>query len=128
MPIYKNAIDLKIYSDVLKIHKITPILKVNYATTAELYRSIAVLSAIDNVIEIMLHNQLTNYFEEHNLLNDYRYGFRKGCGTEEGVINVVNYICKGVDDGHRGVEGLFFGLTKAFGIVENLSLYGVRNR
>ena len=52
------------------------------ATTAELYRPIAVLSAIDNAFERMLHNQLTNYLEEHNLLNVYQRGFRKGCGTE----------------------------------------------
>ena len=80
----------------------------------------------------MLHNQLTNYLEEHNLLNDYQYGFRKGCGMEEAAVNVINYICLD-DDGYSGVVELFLDLTKALYIIdhgillEKLSLYGDRN-
>ena len=60
----------------------------NNATAAESYHAIAVLSAIDNVIERMLHNQLTNYLEKHNLLNDYQYGFRKG--SRRGQVSSVS--------------------------------------
>ena len=119
--IFNNMIDLGIYPDILKTHKITAIPKVNNSTTAEIYRQIAVLSAMDNVIERILHH----------LLNDYQYGFRKGCGTEETVVNVVNYISEGLDDGHSDIVGLLFDLRKAFDMVdhgillEKLSLYGV---
>lgn len=127
-------ISLGIYPDILKIHKVIPIPKISNATTTEFYRPIAVLSIMDNVFERILQNQIKNYLENNNLLHEYQYGFRKGCGTEEAVVNVINYICKGLDQGNNGVIGLFFDFTKAFDIVDQdillkkLSFYGICGR
>lgn len=33
---------------------------------------------------------------------------------EEAVLNVVDSICSGLDEGYNGVAGVFFDLSKAF--------------
>lgn len=132
--IFNNMIRRSIYPDILKIHKIVPIPKGKNACTTEMFRPIAVLSIIDNVFERILHNQISNYMKSNNLLNDFQFGFRKGCGTEEAVVNVVNFICKGLDEGNCGVAALFFDLTKAFDLVDHeilaqkLRYYGICGR
>lgn len=127
-------VSCSIYPDILKIHKVVPIPKVNNACTADKFRPIAVLSVFDNVFEKILHSQISKYMITHNLLNDFQFGFREGCGTEEAVVNVINFICKGLDDGFSGVAGLFYDFTKAFDLIdhdillEKLKLYGICGR
>ena len=85
-----------------------------------MFRPIAVIPVIDNVFERILHNKAFNYLVNIKLLNEYQYGFRKGCGTGEDVVNIINFTCNGLDQGHKGVAGIFFDFTKAFAIVDQL--------
>lgn len=130
--LFNTIISSSIYPDVLKIHKVVPIPKEKNASTADKFRPIAVLSIIDNIFERILYNQISIYMKNHNLLNDFQYGFREGCGTEEAVVNVVNFICKGLDEGSSGVAGIFYDFSKAFDLIDHdiliqkLEYYGVR--
>lgn len=132
MEIYNKIINLSDFPDNLKIHKIIPIPKQINASTVDKYRPISVLSTIDKIFGKVLFDKLLCYFEENNLLFDFQFGFRRGCGTEDAVVNVVQYICKGLDEGSSGVAGVFFDFTKAFDLVDHeillhkLDLYGVK--
>lgn len=132
MEIFNKMIVSSVYPDILKIHKIVPIPKESNASTEDKYRPISILSTIDKVFEKILFDKLLLYFEENNLLYDLQFGFRRGCGTEDAVLNVVRFICKGLDEGFSGVAGLFFDFTKAFDLVDHeillrkLELYGVQ--
>lgn len=129
--IINNMINTSVYPEILKIHKVVPISKKINSTIPEMYRPISVLSVVDNVFERVLYNQISTYMEMNHLLNDFQYGFRKGCGTEEAVVNVINFICKGLDEGYCGVVGVFFDLTKAFDLIDHeilcrkLRYYGI---
>lgn len=129
--VFNNMIDRSIYPDILKLHKVVPIPKERNASGVEMFRPIAVLSIIDNVFEKILHEQVSKYLLNNNLLNDYQYGFRKGCGTEEAVLNVINFICNGLDKGNCGVAGIFYDFSKAFDLIdhkiliEKLTYYGI---
>lgn len=130
--IYNKIINTSEFPENLKIHKVIPIPKVINAQTVDKYRPISVLSTIDKIFEKILFEKLMNYLEENNLLCKYQFGFRRGCGTEDAVVNVVQYICKGLDDGFNGVAGVFFDFTKAFDLVDHnimlhkLQYYGVQ--
>lgn len=120
--ILNEIITTSIYPDILKIHKIIPIPKEKGSTTCDQYRPISMLSIIDKVFEKILHNQLFKYFDENKLLNDFQFGFRKACGTEEAVINVQNFICNGLDEGKKAVVGVFYDLSKAFDLIDHMIL------
>lgn len=62
------------------------------------------------------------YFDNCNILNKFQFGFKKGCGTKEAVVNVVNGICQGLDEGAVGVAGILYDLAKAFDLVDMSSL------
>lgn len=132
--IFNSMINTGVYPSVLKMHKVTPIPKENNASSVDKFRPIAVLSIINNIFERIIFNQISTYFDEKGLLSGNQYGFRKCCGTEEAAINVVNCICKCLDDGNVGAVGVFYDFTKAFDLIdhnillEKLWLYGIRGK
>lgn len=77
----------------------------------------AVLSVLDKVFETILYNQLSTFLENEKLLHPNQYGFRKGFGIDQAVVNVVNYIGDGLDRALNGVEDLFYDFSKAFDLV-----------
>lgn len=119
MKIFNNIVQQKKYPDVLKIHKVIPIPKKPNSRNVSEFRPVAVLSVIDKVVEKLLFEQLSNYLHEKNILYEYQFGFRKGSGTEEALVHVTNYICGGIDDGLKGVAGVFFDFSKAFDLVDH---------
>lgn len=132
--IFNSMVVRGTYPDILKIHKVVPIPKGKNVTDVNMFRPIAILSIIDNVFERILHTQISNYMQSQNLLNEFQYGFRKGCGTEEATVNVVNFICKSLDEGYKGVAGIFYDFTKAFDLIDHkiliqkLRYYGICGR
>lgn len=132
--LFNSSVNNFVFPDILKIQKIIPIPKESHSISVENYRPISILSTIDKIFEKILYQQFSSFLESEHLLSDNQYGFRKGCGTDEAVVNVVNYICDNLDRGYCGVGGMFYDFTKAFDLVdhgiliEKLSFYGCSGR
>ena len=77
------------------------------------------LSVIDKNFEKLKFEQLSNYIHENYIFLKRQYGFKKGSETEEALINVQDYICEGIDDGFKGVAGVFFDFSKTFDLVDH---------
>lgn len=116
---FGKMIDFGVYPEVLKIHKVVPIPKGIGSNRVDMFRPVSMLSVIDKVLEKIIFNQLSDYLERNNILFERQFGFCKGSGTDEAVVNVIDYICGGFDAGFNGVAGVFFDLSKAFDLVDH---------
>lgn len=129
--IFNRMISCSIYPDILKIHKVVPIPKEKNCCVIEKFRPISVLPLIDNIFERIIYDKLSKFCNDNCLLYDYQFGFRKGCGTEEATVNIINSICDGLDQGNSGVAGIFYDLSKAFDLIDHeilirkLRYYGI---
>lgn len=120
--LFGKMIDSGEYPNDLKIHKIVPIPKGINVDKVHLFRPVSVLSVIDKVLERIVFNQLSEYLNSNKILFERQFGFCKGSGVEEAVVNVVDWICGGFDAGFSGVAGVFYDMSKAFDLVDHTIL------
>ena len=99
--------------DPLKISRITPIHKSNKRNEINNYRPISILSVISKIIEKIVCNQLTHFFNSCSIFNNYQYGFRVGRSTESALNSFIGDILSGFDQGKATVAA-FLDLSKAF--------------
>lgn len=117
--------------DQLKIAKVVPVYKSENRSLVSNYRPISVLPAISKILEKLVYNRVIDFINEHNILNDSQYGFRKKYSTYMALIDLTDSISECIDTGDVTV-GIFLDLAKAFDTVNHkillgkLSHYGIR--
>ena len=117
--IFNKMILEGVYPNILKIHKIIPIPKEASSNKIDNLRPISVLSVVDKIFEKLIFEQFSVYLEDNSILFDRQFGFKKGVGTEEALVNVVDFICGELDAGFNGVAGVFYDYSKAFDLVDH---------
>ena len=80
------------FPDLLKKAKVIPIFKKGDESLVTNYRPISILPALSKVFERIMHDQLTIYFENNNLINPNQYGFRKHHSTDLAASHLVDKI------------------------------------
>ena len=121
--LFNQSIQKGIYPDNLKIAKCIPIYKgapLDPSDPAN-YRPISILTAINKTFERILHNQLSKYLEEYNLLPYFQYGYRKGHNTSQAIADYVDYIKK-ANANKLCTIAVFMDLSKAFDTVDKTIL------
>lgn len=120
-----------VFPDVFKTSKVIPVYKKGDVDDPGNYRPISLISTFAKIIEIILKNRLSKYFEKYGLLHKYQFGFRSKCSTIEAVCQIVSEIVEGLESGkHIGLT--LCDLTKAFDCVDHklllskLEFYGIR--
>ena len=117
--------------DKLKIAKVIPLYKKDDPSYPGNYRPISLLSIFDKLLEKLMYNRLSKHLNRHKLLYEYQFGFRANYSTSLALIEVLDRIYDGLDNGNT-VCGVYLDLQKAFDTVSHdillakLSHYGVR--
>ena len=81
-----------IVPDQLKIVRVIPVFKLGDQTEFTNYRPISILPAFSKIFERLIFNQMFQYMERYNILNDQQYGFRRGRSTSLALIELHDKI------------------------------------
>lgn len=96
-----------------KKSKIIPIPK-----TKSEYRPIAILPFMSKIFERLIHNQISLYVNDHNLLNDKQSGFRKNHSCITALVDVAEDIRNSIDERKTNILVLL-DHSKAFDTVDH---------
>ena len=85
--------------DLLKIVKVIPI---QGASTQDMinYRPISLLSIFDKIIEKRIHKRLYSFLQEHNILYQNQFGFRKNHSTVYALVQIIEMIKESITLGN----------------------------
>ena len=119
------------FPDALKICKVIPIHKGGATDDLNNYRPISLLSIFDKIMEKLMHKRLYEFLQEHNILFQNQFGFRKNNSTTFAMLQITEKIKETIDNKKYGC-GIFIDLRKAFDTVNHeilltkLEHYGIR--
>ena len=98
--------------------KVTPIHKQKSKSDKNNYRQISVLPVLSKVFERHLHNSLSTFLKDNNLLYSLKSAFRKRHSTETAFMDMVDRMLLNLDD--NCINGLVFAdFQKAFVLVNH---------
>ena len=119
------------FPDILKIAKILPLPKKGDLTNIVNHRPISILSPFTKLFEKLIFNRLNSFFIQNKLFSDQQFGFIKGRGTQDAIINFLFDVNKAIND-KKYTLVTFLDFSKAFDMVSHeillakLERYGVR--
>lgn len=117
--IINDCISDGIYPDALKIARVVPIFKTGSKKIIGNYRPISILPIFNNVFERVIYNRLEKFIEKNKILYECQYGFRRKCGTNTALSEIVDMLQCQMNDWKTKCTGLFMDLSKAFDCVDH---------
>jgi Reverse transcriptase (RNA-dependent DNA polymerase) len=102
----------------LKVAKVIPVFKGGDKSQMDNYRPISLLNTFSKVMEKIVHNRLSSFLNENNLLSESQYGFRKEHSTIHPLTKFLNFITKAFNDKEHCIA-IFCDLRKAFDTVDH---------
>ena len=98
--------------------KVTPIHEQNSKSDKNNYRPISVLPVLSKIFERHLHNSLSAFLKDNNLLYSLQSAFRRYHSTETALIEIVDRMLLNIDDNR--INGLLLAdFQKAFDLVNH---------
>lgn len=96
-----------------RIAKVIPIFKSGDRSSPLNYRPISLTSTICKLLEHVIHSQVINYLEEHNIIFKYQHGFRKGYSCDTQLAGFIHDLHSSVNAGVQ-TDSIFLDFSKAF--------------
>ncbi|KAI5725563.1 hypothetical protein M8J77_017066 [Diaphorina citri] len=106
------------FPDSYKNSIIVPIHKKGNTKQLTNYRPISLLTMFSKVLEKIIKTRLDKYLQTYNVLTDRQYGFRRGIGTEDTLIDLTTYLYDNMDRGQK-VIACFLDIAKAYDSIQH---------
>ena len=116
--LFNLCISLNVYPKVLKVACVTPIYKKGDAGDPSNYRPISILPVISKIFEFIIKQQLSDYLEFREILNDMQHGFRRGRSTATALTDFTNHVVDCFEKSEYCSVSLL-DLSKAFDCVDH---------
>ncbi|MEW8547257.1 MAG: reverse transcriptase family protein [Candidatus Thiodiazotropha sp.] len=127
--ICNHSIKNSIFPNKWKEAKVSPLYKNGSHDDVNNYRPISILPILSKVLEKHVHECLSNFLHEHNLLHKTQSGFRSHHSCETALIHMIDSWLDAMDNGNM-VGVVLVDFQKAFDLVDHqillskLELYG----
>ena len=112
--------------------KITPLHKNGPHEEVNNYRPISILPVLSKVLEKHVHESLSDFLHEYNLLHKTWSGFRTQHSCETALVNMIDSWLNALDNG-KMVGVMLVDFKKAFDLVDHqilidkLKVYGIND-
>lgn len=119
------------FPDDLKLSTIVPIPKIKQTVNAKDFRPINMLPTCEKILEIAVHRQIVEYFENNSLLMERQSGFRSNHSCEYALQLVITEWRKELDRNNITIA-VFIDFCRAFETIDRsillkkLYYYGIR--
>ena len=80
-----------------KTANVKPIFKKGYITESKNYRPVSLTCICCKVFEHVVHNQIMNHLDQHNILSNYQHWFRKRWSCDSQLIIILHYLTQAFD-------------------------------
>ena len=119
--------------DSWKVSLIHPVPKAGSSSDLTNFRPISIVPTIAKIVERIVQEQLSGYFNDNHLFNANQHGFRAQHSTETALLCPTDKVHQAIDSGYISLL-VMLDLSKCFDVVdharllEKLQLYGVCTR
>ena len=118
LELYLTSIRSGIFPSKWALGTVTVIPKSGELSDPSNWRPITQTPIFAKFFEKIIHNRMTNYFTDNNVLTPYQYGFRKGKSTQQAIFDLTKYIYSSLN--HKKLVGaVFLDVTKAFDCINH---------
>ena len=130
--LFGKSIEKGIFSNAIKIARVTPLFKGGDPSGMINYKPISVLPCFSKILECIMYNRLYKYLTTEKLLYSKQFGFQIGLSTEHAIVKLVYQIYKSFEKDHYTL-GVFIDLSNAFDTVDHtilirkLEMYSIKD-
>ena len=111
--IVNQCLHTGIYPSQLKLSRVKPLFKSGDQSRFCNYRPISLLPSLSKIFELVIFDQLLDYFTNNNLLCLDQFGFRPGHSTDLAALRLVDQLITQMDS-CRVLTNIYIDLSKAF--------------
>lgn len=104
-----------------KTARVKPIHKSGNKQSVKNYRPVSLTSTVCKLLEHIIHNSISYFLDEHNILNQHQHGFRKGFSTTTQLVSTIHDFATSINNGKQ-TDAIFMDFAKAFDKVSHNKL------
>ena len=113
-----KSLSLGLFPHAWKYAKVCPLFKGGNRNLVGNYRPVSLLPIPSKIIEKIVHDRLSRFFEENEVLDPNQGGFRKGHSTINTISKLTHDIFEGINNGIITTT-CFIDMAKAFDTVNH---------